>query len=145
MAIKTREHDMSLKRRWFRAIALTIAAALFVTSLPISAARAGLVTTEQLVEAKSAATDRERLAAILMRDDVRAQMEALGVDRDEAIARLASLSDQEVQQIAGQVDELPAGQNLLVGILVVAGAVLIGLVILDLLGVTDVFAFINPI
>jgi hypothetical protein len=98
-----------------------------------------------LVEAKSAATDRERLAAILMRDDVRAQMEALGVDRDEALARLASLSDQEVQQIAGQVDELPAGQNLLVGILVVAGAVLIGLVILDLLGVTDVFAFINPI
>jgi hypothetical protein len=34
LAIKTREHDMSLKRRWFRAIALAIAAALFVTSLP---------------------------------------------------------------------------------------------------------------
>jgi hypothetical protein len=145
LAIKTREHDMSLKRRWFRAIALTIAAALFVASLPLGAARAGLVTTEQLVEAKSAATDRERLAAILMRDDVRAQMEALGVDRDEALARLASLSDQEVQQIAGQIDELPAGRNFLVGVLVIAGLVLIGLVVLDLLGVTDVFAFINPI
>ena len=136
---------MSLNRRWFRAVALTIAAALFVTSLPPGAARAGLVTTEQLVEAKSAATDRERLAAILMRDDVRAQMEALGVDRDEALARLASLSDQEVQQIAGQIDELPAGQNFLVGVLVIAGLVLIGLVVLDLLGVTDVFTFINPI
>jgi hypothetical protein len=140
-----REHEMSLNRCWFKTIAFTIMAALFVTSLPLGAARAGLVTTEQLVEAKSAASDRERLAAILMRDDVRAQMEALGVDRDEAMARLASLSDQEVQQIAGQVDELPAGQNLLVSILVIAGAVLIGLVILDLLGVTDVFAVINPI
>jgi hypothetical protein len=136
---------MSLSRCWFRTIAFTLATALFFTSLPLGAARAGLVPTEQLVEAKSAASDRERLAAILMRDDVRAQMEALGVDRDEALARLASLSDQEVQQIAGQVDELPAGQNFLVGVLVVAGLVLVGLVVLDLLGVTDVFAFINPI
>lgn len=136
---------MGLNRCWFRTIALTIAAALFVTSLPIGGARAGLVTTEQLVEAKTATTDRERLAAVLMRDDVRAQMEALGVNRDEAVARLASLSDQEVQQIAGQVDELPAGQNILVGVLVIAGAVLIGLVITDLLGITDVFAVINPI
>lgn len=136
---------MSLNRSWFRTIACTLAAALFITSLPLGAARAGLVPTEQLVEAKSAASDRERLAAILMRDDVRAQMEALGVDRDEAMARLASLSDQEVQQIAGQVDELPAGQNFLVGVLIVAGIVLVGLVVLDLLGVTDVFTFINPI
>jgi hypothetical protein len=104
-----------------------------------------LVTTEQLVEQKAAASDRERLAAILLRDDVRQQMEALGVNRDEAIARLASLSDQEIQQIAGQVDQLPAGQNSLAGVLIVAGAVLLGLVITDLLGITDVFAVVNPI
>jgi hypothetical protein len=136
---------MSLNRCWFRTIAVTLAAALVITSLPLGAARAGLVPTEQLVEAKSAASDRERLAAILMRDNVRAQMEALGVDRDEAMARLASLSNREVQQIAGQVDELPAGQNFLVGVLIVAGIVLVGLVVLDLLGVTDVFGFIDPI
>ena len=127
------------------AIALIAAVALFVTSLPIGAAHAGLVTTEQLVEAKSAAGDRQRLAAILLRDDVRQQMEALGVDRDEAVARLASLSDQEVQQIAGRIDELPAGQSLLGGVLIVAGVVLIVLVITDLLGVTNIFAVINPI
>jgi hypothetical protein len=136
---------MTIYRRLSKPIALAMAAALFVTSLPIGAARAGLVTTEQLVEQRTAASDRERLAAILLRDDVRQQMEALGVDRDEAIARLASLSDQEVQQIAGRVDELPAGENFLVGVLIVAGAVLIGLVITDLLGITDVFAVINPI
>jgi hypothetical protein len=136
---------MSLNRRWFRTIAATLAAALFVTSLPIGAAHAGLVTTEQVVEQRTAASDRERVAAILLRDDVREQMEALGVDRDEALARLASLSDQEIQQIAGQIDELPAGQNVLVGVLIVAGAVLLGLVVTDLLGITDVFAVVNPI
>lgn len=129
----------------FKAIALAIAAAMFITSLPVGAARAGLVTTEQVVDARAAASERERLAAILLRDDVRQQMEALGVDRDEAMARLASLSDQEIQQVAGKIDELPAGQSFIAGVLIIAGAVLIGLVILDLVGVTDVFAFINPV
>jgi hypothetical protein len=136
---------MSIHRRLSKAIALAVVAALFSASLPIGAARAGLVTTDQLVEQRTAASDRERLAAILLRDDVRQQMEALGVDRDEAIARLASLSDHEVQQIAGQIDELPAGQNLLVGVLIIAGAVLLGLVITDLLGLTDVFTVVRPI
>jgi hypothetical protein len=129
----------------FKAIALTIVAAIFVTSLPVGAARAGLVTTEQVVDATAAASDRERLAAVLLRDDVRQQMEALGVDRDEAMARLASLSDPEIQQIAGKIDELPAGQSFIAGVLIVAGAVLLALVILDLVGVTDVFTFINPV
>ena len=134
---------MSIHRS--KGIALAVAAALVVTSFPIGAARAGLVTTEQVVEERTAASDRERLVAILLRDDVRQQMEALGVDRDEAIARLGSLSDQEIQQIAGRIDDLPAGQSVLVGVLVAAGVVLIALVITDLLGVTDVFAVINPV
>jgi hypothetical protein len=136
---------MTIYRRLSKPIALALAAALFVTSLPIGAARAGLVTTDQLVEQRTAASDRERLAAILLRDDVRQQIEALGVDRNEATARLASLSDQEIQQIAGRIDELPAGQNLLVGVLIVAGAVLLGLVITDLLGLTNVFTVVRPI
>jgi hypothetical protein len=136
---------MTIYRRLSKSIALALAVALFVTSLPIGAARAGLVTTDQLVEQRTAASERERLAAILLRDDVRQQVEALGVDRDEAMARLASLSDQEIQQVAGKIDELPAGQSFIAGVLIIAGAVLIGLVILDLVGVTDVFGFINPI
>jgi hypothetical protein len=136
---------MTIYRRLSKSIALALAVALFVTSLPIGAAHAGLVTTDQLLEQRTAAAERERLAAILLRDDVRQQMEALGVDRDEAMARLASLSDQEIQQIAGKIDELPAGQSFIAGVLIVAGAVLLALIILDLVGVTDVFTFINPV
>ena len=49
---------------------------------------------------------------------VREQMVALGVDPSEVDARLAALSDQELSQIAGQIDQLPAGQGPL-GLLVV--------------------------
>jgi hypothetical protein len=104
-----------------------------------------LVTTAQVVEERAAASDRERLVSILLRDDVRQQMEALGVDRDEAVARLGSLSDEEIQQIAGQIDELPAGQGFLEGVVIVAGVVFIALIITDLLGVTNIFGFINPV
>ncbi|HEX5796168.1 MAG TPA: PA2779 family protein [Geminicoccaceae bacterium] len=136
---------MRVSSAWFKAVALSIAAAMVMSCLPLGAARAGLVTTEQLLDQTAAAGERERLAAVLQRDDVRRQMEALGVDRDEAVARLASLSDAEVREIAGRIDQLPAGQSFLAGVLIVAGAVLIALVILDLVGVTDVFAFINPV
>jgi hypothetical protein len=136
---------MSSHRGPFKAIALAIVVAILVTSLPVGAARADLVATGQVVEQRAAADARERLAAIFLRADVRRQIEALGVDRDEAMARLASLSDREIQEIAGRIDELPAGQSFLGGVLIVAGAVLIALVILDLVGVTDVFTFINPI
>ena len=129
----------------FKATALTVVVAMLITYLPVGAARADLVTTGQVVEQNAAAGARERLAAVFLRDDVRRQMAALGVDPDEAMARIASLSDQEVQEIAGRIDELPAGQGFLAGVLIIAGAVLIALVILDLVGVTDVFTFINPI
>jgi hypothetical protein len=80
-----------------------------------------------------------------MRDDVRQQLEALGVDRDEAIARVTTLSDEEVRQIAARLDQLPAGQGFLAGVALTAGVVFIVLIITDLLGVTNVFAVINPI
>lgn len=136
---------MRIRRSSSRTLALAIAAALVVTSLPVSAPSAGLVTTEQVVGETAAAGDRERLVAILMRDDVRQQMAALGVDRDEAVARLASLSDEEVQRIAGQLQALPAGEGFFEGVLITAGVIFLVLVATDLLGVTNVFGFINPI
>ena len=135
---------MSRSQRFLRATALAMAVALFAASLPFGAARAGLATTERVVAEKVAAGERERMMALFERDDVRAQMEALGVDRAEVVARLANLSDAEVREIAGRIDELPAGQSVIEGILVVAGLVLIGLIITDLFGITDVFAFIRP-
>ncbi len=39
----------------------------------------------------------------------RAQLETYGITRDEAAARLDALSDEEVAEIAGKLDALPAG------------------------------------
>ena len=126
-----------------RRVACVLAIVMFVLTGPIDAAHAALITTEQAVEAGAAQGDRDRVSAFLARDDVRAQMVALGVDPIEAADRVASLSDAEVRQIAGHLDQLPAGQSAVGAVIGAALLIFLILLITDLLGLTDVFPFVR--
>jgi hypothetical protein len=46
-------------------------------------------------------------------------------------------------KIADQIEELPAGGNFLIGVLVAVGIIVVILAITDALGYTDVFTFIR--
>ena len=81
------------------------------------------------------------MAAFLGREDVRAQLKALGVSPDEAEARVAALSDAEIKRIAGHIDSLPAGQGAVGAIVGAAVLIFVLLVITDLVGLTHVFGF----
>ena len=126
-----------------RRVALALAMALFLLTGPIDAAHAALITTEQAIAGEAATSDRDRVAAFLARDDVRAQMVALGVDPAEAAQRVAGLSDAEVQRIAGHLDQLPAGQSAIGAVIGAALFIFLVLLITDLLGLTDVFPFVR--
>ncbi len=126
-----------------RMVARLMAAVMIVVSLPIGYAQAGMVTTDQVLDAAELQQTREEIIQFLDREDVRQQMEALGVDPDEASARAANMTDAEVMEIAGQLEQLPAGQDALGAIL---GAILIIFVILlvtDILGLTNIFPFVR--
>jgi hypothetical protein len=126
-----------------KTIAIAMATLMFLNIAPIGLAQAAMVTTDQVIERADQAADRERVEGLFMREDVRQQLEQLGIDPDEASSRVASLSDEEIQEIAGRLDELPAGEG---GVGVVVGAILIVFLVLlitDLLGVTDVFPFVK--
>jgi hypothetical protein len=130
-------------RQLRRGVALLLAVVMLVVSMPVGAARAALVTTDQVLAQSDGAADRARVLAFLDRAEVREQIVAFGVDPAEAAARVATLSDAQVREIAGQLDQLPAGQS---AIAAVVGAILIIFLVLlvtDLLGLTDVFPFIN--
>jgi hypothetical protein len=121
-----------------------MALVMLATSLPINFARAAMVNTDQVVAAQAAANDRARVMQFMARDDVRRQIEALGIDPDEAARRTRSLSDEEIQQITGKLDQLPAGgDSFFVVVLGIALLVFLILVLTDLFGVTDVFPFIK--
>jgi len=99
-----------------------------------------MVTTDQMLQGQHEVSDRHALVALLERDDVRQQLVERGVDPEYAKQRIAALSDAQVNELKGNIDTLPAGSGV-VGILI---AVLLVLVILDVLGVTNIFTFINP-
>ncbi len=105
------------------------------TPLPASA---GIVTTNQIY----ASAERERVKNFLDRAEVRDKMQALGVDANAARARVDALTDNEVAQLAGRIDQLPAGGNDVLGVLL---AVFIILLITDILGLTKIFPFTRPI
>ncbi len=129
----------------FRRMLATVAIALvLVTTLPVGALHAGLVTTDEVItQTYDTDATRAKLSAFMARADVKQQLAALGVEPAEAEARIAALSDDEIQAMAGKIEQLPAGGSIFVTAAIVAGVLLFVLIITDLAGITNVFTFIN--
>ena len=134
---------MKAFRRISRGLAAPMAAVMFVVSVPIGIANAGLISTERVGARAAAAGDRARIFDFLARQDVRAQLTELGVDPAMAVARVAGLSDAEIRDVAGRIDQLPAGQDVFGAILGTALAIFLVLLITDILGLTNVFPFVR--
>ncbi len=97
-------------------------------------ASAGVIGTQTLLDAEQSVGSLERVEAFVARDRVRDQMIAFGVDPEEVRQRLSALTQEELSLLDGQLETLPAG-----GLLAVIGVVFIVLLILELVGVTNIF------
>jgi hypothetical protein len=98
-------------------------------------AQAGVITTLEAIESSQAQADLARISNVLAREQVREQMRALGVDEAQVQARLARLTGAELHELANRIDEAPAGA----GLLEVVGIVFVVLLILEAVGVVDIF------
>lgn len=101
----------------------------------VTQAAASIIDTPDALAVDSREARIADIQARLARDDVRQAMIELGVNPMDAQARVDSLSDQELVALQEQLDTLPAGS----GLLALIGAVFVVLLILELIGVTDVF------
>ncbi|MEJ2516224.1 MAG: PA2779 family protein [Gammaproteobacteria bacterium] len=101
----------------------------------VQTASAAVVGTRAVMMDSQRAETLARVQAGLDRADVQAQLEALGVDAETARARIAALTDAELAMLDGRLAELPAGA----GIIEVVGIVFVVLLILELVGVTNIF------
>ncbi|HEX9852755.1 MAG TPA: PA2779 family protein [Woeseiaceae bacterium] len=102
----------------------------------LQSAFGAVVSTERAMQMSERTAQIERISAILAEQQVRDQLVRFGVDPQDAATRVAALSDSELQALAQRVGELPAGAN---GALEVIGIVMLVLLILELVGVTDIF------
>ncbi|MDN3919953.1 PA2779 family protein [Roseateles violae] len=108
--------------------------------LPLQASHAAIVPTEAALASAAAAdadAGRATVKAFLAREDVRAALLQQGVDGEAAQARVDALSDAEIAELVGRVEQAPAGGEVL-GLLF---TVFIVLLVTDILGLTKVFPF----
>jgi hypothetical protein len=71
---------------------------------------AGLIGTDTISAAQAVAA-RDAVASVLDRADVSSQLQSLGLTPQAAKERLDALTDQEVAQLAGRLQQLPAGAD----------------------------------
>ena len=81
--------------------------ALVVSLLALSfqSAKAGMIGAEQA----AAQTDRAMVMSVLSRAETTSQLQAQGIDPAQARARVAAMTDQEVQAMAQDMQTAPAG------------------------------------
>ena len=99
------------------------------------AAPAGMIGTAYLLEDESRAASLSSIELVLAREDVGRQLEALGVEKAMIMERLDGLSNAELLELEGQLESQVAGGD----ILALIGAVFVVLLILELVGVTNIF------
>ncbi len=104
----------------------------------VPSAQAGFVTTEQAIALEQRAQILSALETKLKEEELRTAMLSLGVSPEQVESRLAALSDAELAQLNTRLNELPAGA----GAVELIGVVFIVLLVLELVGVTDVFTAI---
>jgi hypothetical protein len=115
-------------------IAVALSGSLLGTGFSTGVA-AAVIGTQQAVTMQAREQRIAAASATLAREDVRSAMIALGVEPQQAQLRVASLSDSELTQLEGQLQQLPAGGSAL-GLV---GAVFLVLLILEITGVVDIF------
>ena len=110
----------TMKKMTCRALIVSLLALSFTT------AKAGMIGADQ-VAAGSPASQRTMVLSVLNRADTAAQLQAQGIDPALARERVASMSDQEVQALAQDMQTAPAGASLhaagWLAIVVIAGLV----------------------
>lgn len=70
----------------------------------------------------------------IAREEVRSQMQTMGLDPTLAAERVASLTDSQLQQLALNIQNAPAGSGAL-GIVI---SVLVIILLLEILGITNI-------
>jgi hypothetical protein len=111
---------------------LLIGSLLSLTSPAI--VQAEIIGTLAGIDSAQREANLAKINGVLAREQVREQMHALGVEAAQVETRLAALTDAELSQLAADIESAPAG-----GVLEVIGVVFLVLLILEAVGVIDIF------
>ena len=99
-------------------------------------AHAGIIGSSEFLDTEARAERIADIEIFLARADVARQLESFGVSPDMVLERVDSLTDQELLELQGAISEQVAGGD----VIAVLGVIFVVLLVLELLGVTNVFS-----
>ena len=70
---------------------------------------AAMISTESIMQVNCCDSPREYLNSLLVREDILAVLISHGIDPQEAQTRIDHLSDNEIDKLVHEIDQLPAG------------------------------------
>jgi len=111
-----------------------LAVALLSVGSPI-VVQAEVIGTLAGLESAQRDADMARVNRALATEQAREQLQALGVGQAQVEVRLAGLTDSELSTLADKLEQAPAGGD----VLAVIGVVFVVLLILEAVGVIDIF------
>lgn len=75
------------------------------------ALHAEMISTDRVATTAAAGGNADSVARFLQRPEVTAQLESMGLPALTAQERVAAMTPEEVNELAGQIDSLPAGAD----------------------------------
>jgi hypothetical protein len=109
--------------------------------MPMMPAQAAMIGTDQIINQTDSSLTLEKLQQFLDREAIQKQLHAWGVSPDRIKERVNRLTDMELARINRDINDLNAGGESIVGILLI---LFILFVITDAIGATDIFPFVHP-
>ena len=120
---------------------LALLLSLSMLSLSFGQAHAAMVANDQVIYQLQQTGEKQTLLQTIRRADVQQQLLGMGVNVEDVEARVNMMTQEEIAQLNQQIEELPAGGDIL-GVLLI---IFIVFVITDAVGATDIFPFIKPV
>ena len=120
---------------------VTLTLSLLLICAPVSQAQAAMIANAQIIDQVQQLNDKAALLQTINRVDVQEQLLDMGVNTAELESRVSQMTQQEIAQLNQQINNLPAGGDIL-GIIVL---IFIIFIITDVIGATDIFPFIHPV
>ena len=122
--------NLFVRRTLFNLIAVSLVSMGFLQS-----SGAAVISTGEYIDVQSRGDSLERVEAFLARQEVAKKLELLGVSAQEVRDRVRNMTDAELVELEGTIESHVVGGDALGTI----GLVFLILIILELVGVTDIF------
>lgn len=93
--------------------------AIALITLPFQTGQASMIGTDQVAAVSTVQLDRSLVVTHLSRAQTASEFQALGLDAQTAIERVAAMTDAEVSALAGKISAVPAGADGMIALVLV--------------------------